>query len=76
MPEATLRASADSSNFSGDTVTGTQAASRAVWDALEALGISETQVCERLEDEGVDKFEQSWKELLDTVTKALAAASS
>lgn len=74
MPETTLRASADSTNFAGDTVTGTQAASREVWDALEALGISEVQVCQQLEDEGVRKFEESWTELLQTVTKALEAA--
>jgi len=74
MPEATLRASADSTNFHGDTVTGTQDASRAVWASLEALGISETEVCVHLEDEGVAKFEQSWTELLDTVTRALEAA--
>ena len=74
MPEATLRASADSDNFRGDTVTGTQQASREVWDALEAMGIREADVCARLEDEGVTKFEDSWKELLDTVAKALAAA--
>lgn len=74
MPEATLRASADSANFRGDTVTGTQDASKAVWASLEALGISETEVCLHLEDEGVAKFEQSWTELLDTVTRALEAA--
>ena len=74
MPEATLRASAVSSNFRGDTVTGTQAASQAIWDSLEGLGISESEVCKQLEDEGVAKFEQSWTELLDTVTRALAAA--
>ncbi|MGI9196785.1 MAG: transaldolase [Candidatus Nanopelagicales bacterium] len=76
MPEATLRASADSTNFSGDTVTGTQAASRAVWEALEGLGILESDVCKELEDEGVRKFEDSWNELLQTVTAALEAARS
>lgn len=74
MPEATLRAAATSSNFAGDTVSGTQAPSRAVWDALEALGISEAEVCQHLEDEGVQKFEQSWTELLATVSTALEAA--
>lgn len=74
MPEATLRASAESSNFRGDTVTGTQEESAQVWAALESLGISEKAVCEMLEDEGVDKFEQSWNELLATVSKALEAA--
>lgn len=74
MPEATLQASAASSNFRGDTVSGTQAAARQTWDALEALGINEAAVCVELEDEGVAKFEQSWSELLDTVSRALEAA--
>ena len=76
MPEATLRACAEMGGFEGDTVSGTQAASREVWTALEALGISETEVCDELEREGVDKFEASWTELLDTVGSALAAARS
>lgn len=71
MPEATLRAVADHGVFEGDTVSGTQAASRAIWDQLESLGIHEDAVCEELETEGVDKFEVSWRELLDTVQKAL-----
>ena len=74
MPEATLRAAADSTNFRGDTVTGTQQESREVWASLEALGITEAEVCQHLEDEGVDKFEQSWNELLETVSRALEAA--
>ncbi|MBM3688268.1 MAG: transaldolase [Actinobacteria bacterium] len=74
MPEATLQASAASSNFTGDTVSDTQGASRQTWDALEALGINEAAVCLELEDEGVAKFEQSWSELLDTVSRALEAA--
>ena len=47
-----------------------------MWDALLRLGISEPQVCELLEDQGVEKFEVSWYELLDTVTKALEPARS
>ncbi|MBM3686249.1 MAG: transaldolase [Actinobacteria bacterium] len=71
MPAATLRASADFTGDVVDTVTGTQAASRAVWDALGALGIDEPEVCQQLEDEGVEKFDASWAELLDTVRQAL-----
>ena len=74
MPEATLRAVADHGVFEGDTVSGTQAASRQIWDRLEELGISESAICQELEDEGVEKFEASWNELLDTVRTALAAA--
>ena len=55
-------------------MTGTQEQSRAIWDALSALGINEPEVCQLLEDEGVEKFDASWAELLDTVQKALASA--
>jgi len=71
MPAATLQATADYSGPVVDTVTGTQEASRAVWDQLSALGISEPVVCEVLEDEGVAKFDASWAELLQTVEQAL-----
>ena len=76
MPAATLKACAEQGGFVGDTVSNTQGESQHVWDALLRLGISEPQVCELLEDQGVEKFEVSWSELLDTVTKALEAARS
>jgi transaldolase len=71
MPAATLAATASYDGPVVDTVTGTQVASREVWDQLESLGIRETEVCQRLEDEGVEKFEASWSELLATVQTAL-----
>lgn len=74
MPAATLAACAEQGGFAGDTVSGTQEASRGVWDALSALGIREPEVCQVLEDEGVEKFDASWAELLATVQKALDAA--
>lgn len=76
MPAATLQACAEQGGFTGDTISDTQGASQHVWDDLMRLGIAEPAVCELLEDEGVEKFEVSWSELLDTVTKALAAARS
>jgi transaldolase len=36
-----------------------------VFDKLEAVGIDLTDVFLVLENEGVEKFETSWKELLD-----------
>lgn len=71
MPAATLAACAEFTGEIVDTVTGTQAASRGVWDALTALGITEPEVCQLLEDEGVQKFDASWAELLATVQSAL-----
>ena len=41
-------------------------------DGLERLGISYAEVVAGLEREGVDKFEKSWGELLDGVTKRAA----
>ena len=38
-----------------------------MFDTLERVGVDLTDVFLTLEDEGVDKFEKSWHELLDTV---------
>ncbi|MER5433592.1 transaldolase [Streptomyces sp. NPDC002588] len=71
MPEATLNATADHGVITGDTVTGGYPQARADLAAVEALGISYEEVVTRLEDEGVAKFEASWEDLLNTVTKSL-----
>ena len=71
MPEATLDAVADHGVIRGDSIRGSYATARAELDALAALGISYDEVVQLLEDEGVEKFEASWKELLDTVSASL-----
>ncbi|MDO0924835.1 transaldolase [Streptomyces sp. TG1A-8] len=71
MPEATLEATADHGEITGNTVAGTYEQARADIDALEELGISYDDVVRRLEDEGVAKFEAAWQDLLDAVTKSL-----
>ncbi|MFC1413738.1 transaldolase [Streptacidiphilus sp. N1-12] len=71
MPEATLNAVADHGVVRGDTITGSYAAAQAAIDGLAALGVSYDDVVQVLEDEGVEKFEASWKELLDTVSASL-----
>ncbi|EWT01829.1 transaldolase [Intrasporangium oryzae NRRL B-24470] len=68
MPEKTLDATADHGTVTGDTITGAYDEASAVLDALEAHGISYSEVVDLLEVEGVDKFEKSWGELLDGVT--------
>jgi transaldolase len=73
-PEKTLLAFADHGEVEGDKVTGTAAQAQEVFDALEGLGIDLTDVFLTVEDEGVDKFEKSWTELLATVKGQLAAA--
>ena len=75
MPEKTLEAVADHGEIAGDTVTGTADAAQAVFDKLAAAGIDLPDVFKLLEDEGVDKFEKSWQELLDATQGQLDAAA-
>jgi transaldolase len=71
MPESTLKATADHAEIEGDTVTCNYDDAQQVLDEMKRLGISYDEVVEVIEDEGVDKFEKSWEELLDTVKEAL-----
>lgn len=71
MPEATLEATADHGEVTGDTIRGTYAQAQADLDALAAAGISYDDVVQLLEDEGVAKFEQAWNELLDSTAAEL-----
>ena len=71
MPEATLDAEADHGEPNGDAVHGTYEQSHQVIADLEALGISYDDVVQVLEDEGVEKFDNSWNELLDAVRAEL-----
>lgn len=72
MPEKTLHAVADGGKITGDTVTGRAAEGQEVFDQLAAAGIDIQDVFVVLETEGVEKFEKSWEELLETVTNQLA----
>ncbi|RJQ81371.1 transaldolase [Amycolatopsis panacis] len=83
MPEKTLDAVADhaelgsasnAGGLAGDTVTGRGQEAQAVFDKLSAAGIDVPDVFVTLENEGVEKFEKSWQELLDTVTGQLDKA--
>ncbi|MGA8987181.1 transaldolase [Aeromicrobium sp.] len=74
MPEKTLQAFADHGEVSGDTVHGTYDAARQVIADLEAQGISYDEVVEKLENEGLEKFETSWNELLETVSAEIDKA--
>jgi transaldolase len=67
MPEATINAVADHGEIKGDTVTGAYDEAQSTLDKLSAVGVDLNDVVKVLEDEGVDKFEVSWKQLLDTV---------
>ncbi|MBT2524957.1 transaldolase [Streptomyces sp. ISL-99] len=71
MPEATLEATADHGQITGNTIAGTYEQARAELDAVEKLGISYDDVVQLLEDEGVDKFEASWNDLLKSTEAEL-----
>jgi transaldolase len=74
MPEKTIDAVADHGVVTGDTVTGTAEASQALFNELAAVGIDLPDVFRVLEDEGVEKFEKSWLELIEATQDQLDAA--
>jgi transaldolase len=76
MPEKTLDAFADHGVVAGDTVSGTEVESQGVFDELVAVGIDLTDVFVVLENEGVDKFEVAWNELLEATAEQLRAAGA
>ena len=71
MPEATLNAVADHGEITGNTIVPNYSESNKVLDAIAERGISYTEVVEKLETEGLSKFDVSWEELLQTVREAL-----
>jgi len=76
MPEATLDAVADHGVVRGDTVTMTYAEAQQTLDELAAAGIDYDDVVQLLEVEGVQKFEDAWNELIDSVTANLKQAAA
>ncbi len=74
MPEKTLEAVADHGEIIGDRVHNTYEESRDAIAALEREGISYDEVVKQLEDEGLEKFDASWTELLETVSAELDKA--
>ncbi|CDO88303.1 transaldolase [Mycobacterium triplex] len=71
MPEKTIDAVADHGVITGDTIRGTAQEAQGVFDKLSAIGIDVTDVFVVLENEGVEKFVESWTELLDETQKQL-----
>ena len=76
MPEATLEAVADHGVVRGDTVTAAYGDAQMVLAGLAEAGISYDEVVQQLEDEGVEKFEQAWDQLIGSVTEQLEAAGA
>ncbi|MQA03148.1 MAG: transaldolase [Streptosporangiales bacterium] len=71
MPEATIHATADHGNIEGDSVRGSYDAAKKVLEDLKNAGISYDDVVRVLEDEGVEKFETSWNDLIGAVSSEL-----
>jgi transaldolase len=75
MPESTMHATQAHGTIRGDTIDGTYDESRQVFQQLEGLGIGYDDVVTVLENEGVQKFEASWNELLATIKAEMAAGA-
>ncbi len=75
MPEPTIDAVADHGVVTGDTISGHMASARTVFEKLAAVGIDMADVFTVLEDEGVEKFVDSWTQLLDETQKQLGSSA-
>ena len=71
MPEATLFATEEQGEIRGNAIAGTYEQARADLDAVEKLGIKYDDVVRLLEEEGVEKFEASWTDLLKSTEAEL-----
>ncbi len=75
MPEKTIDAVAEHGQVTGDTVSGTARAAQQVFDDLQAVGVDLTDVFVVLENEGVEKFVDSWNQLLGETQNQLGSAA-
>jgi transaldolase len=75
MPEKTMDAVADHGVITGDTITDTAETAQAVFEQLAASGVDLADVFVVLEDQGVDKFEASWTDLLKATQAKLDSAA-
>ena len=76
MPEATLDACRDHAEVVGDTIVPEIGNAHAALAALREAGIDLDDVVAVLEQEGVEKFVDSWEQLLSAVQDALNAAAA
>jgi transaldolase len=71
MPEATLHAVADHAEFGTGTIQSSYEDARTVLQALLRVGVDYEDAMSTLEREGVQKFVDSWNELLSKLRTAL-----
>jgi transaldolase len=67
MPEATLTAVSDADPVTGDTITTNLDQARDTLEAIAKVGIDLDHVTTQLEADGIVKFEQAWRDLLDAI---------
>lgn len=75
MPEQTLHAVADHGVIKGGTATCRAAEAQEHFDELRSVGVDLPDVFLALENEGVEKFQTSWHELLKATQTELDAAA-
>jgi len=75
MPEKTLDALVDHGEIIGDTIRPNYQRARQTFEQLSSVGIDLDDVVAVLEDEGVDKFDASWADLLKSLAEALQGAA-
>jgi transaldolase len=73
MPEATLRAVADHGDVPADSVRTQYEQSQQVLDRLQAIGVDYDDVVQRLEDDGIAKFDGAWDDLAKQLATKLPA---
>jgi transaldolase len=71
MPESTLNALVDHGEFRGETVRAAYADAHKLLDDLAAIGVDYDDVVRVLEEEGIEKFEASWNELIESIQSEL-----
>ena len=76
MPEPTLQAVADHGVVRGDTVTSSYDDAQSLMDQLKQAGVDYDDVVELLEVEGLQKFEDAWNSLIESVTDNLEKAGA
>jgi transaldolase len=67
MPIETLDAFQDHGEVRGQTILERMDRARSLWSDLGELGIQEAQVMQELEDEGVERFAESYQGAVETI---------
>jgi transaldolase len=67
MPIETLDAFQDHGEVRGQTILEDMARAHRLWSDLAELGIEETDVMRELEDEGVERFADSYNGAVETI---------